>query len=86
MTLALLLMTAAITFVATNLDDLALLVGWFSDGSYSARHIAAGQFLGIALLTGVSVLLGLIGIIVPTAMLGILGVIPVGIGLAKLVH
>jgi cadmium resistance protein CadD (predicted permease) len=79
-----LLTTAVLTFVATNLDDLALLVGWFSDGRYSARHIAAGQFVGIAVLTGVSVLFGFAAINISKPLLGLLGLVPIWIGLARL--
>jgi cadmium resistance protein CadD (predicted permease) len=45
-----LLATAIATFVATNIDDFVLLTGWFSDRSFRARHVAVGQFLGIAAL------------------------------------
>jgi cadmium resistance protein CadD (predicted permease) len=44
-----LLATAIATFVA-NIDDFVLLTGWFSDRSFRARHVAVGQFLGIAAL------------------------------------
>jgi cadmium resistance protein CadD (predicted permease) len=54
-----LLATAVATFDATKIDDLVLLAGWFSDRSCRARHIAVGQFLGIAALITVSVLFGL---------------------------
>jgi cadmium resistance protein CadD (predicted permease) len=62
------LITAVVTFVATNIDDLVPLTGWFSDRSYRACHIAVGQFLGIAVLVAVSVLLGLGGLFVPIPM------------------
>ena len=65
------LIAAVVTFVATNIDDLVLLTGWFSDRSYRARHIAVGQFLGIAVLVAESVLLGLAGLFVPIPMMGI---------------
>jgi cadmium resistance protein CadD (predicted permease) len=80
------LIAAVVTFVATNIDDLVLLTGWFSDRSYRARHIAVGQFLGIAVLVAVSVLLGLAGLFVPIPMMGILGVIPAGIGISRLIR
>jgi len=69
------LAAAVATFVATNIDDLVLLTGWFSDGSYRTRHIAVGQLLGVAALIAVSGLLGLTGLLVPTPIVGILGVV-----------
>jgi cadmium resistance protein CadD (predicted permease) len=80
------LAAAVATFVATNIDDLVLLTGWFSDRSYRACHIAIGQFLGIATLIAVSALLGLAGLFVPTPILGILGLIPAGIGISRLIR
>jgi cadmium resistance protein CadD (predicted permease) len=79
-----LLAAAVATFAVTNIDDLVLLAGWFSDGSYRARDIAVGQFLGIATLIGASALLGLAGLFVPVPIVGILGVIPAGIGISRL--
>jgi cadmium resistance protein CadD (predicted permease) len=81
-----LLAAAAATFVATNIDDLVLLTGWFSDRSYRGRHIAVGQFLGIATLIAASALLGLAGLLVPTPIMGILGVVPAGIGISRLIR
>ena len=37
-------------FVSTNIDDLFLLVGFFSDRSYSRVHIFGGQILGMAII------------------------------------
>jgi cadmium resistance protein CadD (predicted permease) len=80
------LAAAVATFVATNIDDLVLLTGWFSDGSYRTRHIAVGQLLGVAALIAVSGLLGLTGLLVPTPIVGILGVVPAGIGISRLIR
>ena len=41
---------AVAMFAATNLDDLILLIGLFSDPTFSARRIVEGQFAGIAIL------------------------------------
>ena len=41
-------------FVSTNIDDLFLLVGFFSDRSFSRRHIFAGQILGMAIIVAIS--------------------------------
>ena len=41
------LLAGAAAFVATNLDDLFLLVAWFAAGRIATRDIVAGQYLGI---------------------------------------
>ena len=40
-------------FVSTNIDDLFLLVGFFSDRSFSRLHIFAGQILGMAAIVAI---------------------------------
>ncbi|MGF6652198.1 cadmium resistance protein CadD (predicted permease) [Paraburkholderia youngii] len=83
--LPMLLATAAATFVATNIDDLALLIGWFSDRSFRAQHIAIGQFLGITALAAASIVIGLLGILLPKPIMGLLGILRIGIGAYRLI-
>jgi cadmium resistance protein CadD (predicted permease) len=80
-----LLATAVVAFLATDIDDLALLTGWFSDRTYRAADIAIGQLLGVAALIAMSAILGLAGFFLPTPVLGLLGVLPVGIGISRFV-
>src|SRR5262249_5531577 len=47
---------------------------------------AVGQFLGIAALIAASALLGFAGLLVPTPIMGILGVVPAGIGISRLIR
>ena len=77
---------AAIVFVSTDIDDLALLTGWFSDPRYRTSHILLGQLLGIGALVAISVALGLVGFFVARPALGALGVLPIGVGLIRLTH
>ncbi len=75
---------AAVVFVSTDIDDLALLAGWFSDRTYKTSHILLGQLLGIGALVSISAALGLMGFFVARPALGALGVLPIGIGVLRL--
>jgi cadmium resistance protein CadD (predicted permease) len=77
---------AALVFVSTDIDDLALLAGWFSDRTYKTSHILLGQLLGIGALVAISVALGLMGFFVARPALGALGVLPIGVGLIRLMR
>ena len=71
-------------FVTTNLDDLFILLGFFSDPKFRPRQIAIGQLLGIATLYAVSVVASLLALVVLPAYIGFLGLLPIGIGLKKI--
>lgn len=80
---------AAAAFAATNVDDFVLLVALFvtlGRNARSVRRIWFGQFLGIAVLTVLSIViaLGLSGI--PLTWVGLLGLAPLGIGLYALLR
>lgn len=75
---------AAILFAWTNVDDLFVLLGFFSDPNVRARHVVVGQYMGIGVLYGVSVLVSLLAIVVPPAYIGLLGLAPIFIGVTKL--
>lgn len=67
-------------FVATNLDDLFVLLGFFSDARYRPSHVVLGQFLGIGVLTAISLAAAFAAMSVPTEYVGLLGVLPVAFG------
>ena len=78
--------TGIVTFAATNVDDLFILMLFFSqtDAAFRRRHIVAGQYLGFAALVAIS-LLGFFGsFILPTAWIGLLGLLPIAMGVKKL--
>src|SRR4051812_12292080 len=78
------ILIAAIAFVSTNIDDIFLLVGFFSDRSYKPSHIVLGQYLGIGILVLVSALCAFVSLSVAPAYVGLLGVLPILIGVKKL--
>lgn len=71
-------------FVATNVDDIFVLLGFFADPKFRPRQIAVGQYLGIAALYVVSVVAGLVALALAPAYVGLLGLIPIAIGLKQL--
>ena len=83
--------TGVSAFIATNIDDIFLLMMFFSS-SYSSimtfpvRQIVLGQYLGIGLLIAISALGSLIALVVPPYVIGLLGIVPIAIGAKRLVQ
>ena len=75
---------AVVLFAWTNLDDLLVLLGFFSDPRFRPRHVVIGQYVGIVVLYGVSVVASLLSIVVPPAYIRLLGLAPIFVGVAKL--
>jgi cadmium resistance protein CadD (predicted permease) len=73
-------------FASTNIDDLLLLVGFFSDRSFPRGLIFAGQIVGMAALIGASLAAALAARALSPAHVGLLGLAPVAIGLVKLIQ
>ncbi|MBC8182694.1 cadmium resistance transporter [candidate division KSB1 bacterium] len=71
-------------FVITNLDDFLLLLLFFGNRSYSIREIVLGQYLGISLLILISGILSLVSLIIPASWIGLMGFLPILIGLWQL--
>jgi cadmium resistance transport/sequestration family protein len=80
------ILTAILTFTATNIDDIFLLMMFFSQTNavFRRRHVVAGQYLGFIALVAIS-LLGFAGrFIMPREFIGLLGLAPIVIGVRKL--
>jgi cadmium resistance protein CadD (predicted permease) len=84
--LASLALISAGIFASTNIDDLFVLVGFFSDRSLPRGYIIAGQVVGIAILVGVSLAAALAALALSPAHVGLLGIAPVTIGIIKLLR
>ena len=79
------LLALAITlFASTNVDDLVVLLGFFADRRFRARDIVVGQFAGVAALFLVSAAGSLLSLVIPKTYLGLLGILPIVIGIRKL--
>ena len=71
-------------FAATDIDDLFVLILFFSNPRYQARQIVLGQYLGIGLLVAVGGIGSLITLVVPPIVVGLMGLLPIAIGIKKL--
>ncbi|MCC5630249.1 cadmium resistance transporter [Nostoc sphaeroides CHAB 2801] len=80
--------TGAIAFIATNIDDIVILLLLFSqiNANFRRRHIVAGQFLGftVLLILSLSGLFG--GLVLSKSWIGLLGLLPIAIGISSLVN
>lgn len=83
-----LVLGAAAAFVATDIDDIVVLSVLFgiarSGGELRDRQIVAGQYLGIAALVAVGVVLSLGLLFVSEELVGLLGLIPIALGVRGL--
>lgn len=80
------LITAITSFVATNLDDIVILTIFFSQVNvdFRIRHILIGQYLGFLTIILASLPGFLGGLVIPEAWIGLLGFLPIAIGLRQL--
>ncbi|MFA5009710.1 MAG: cadmium resistance transporter [Patescibacteria group bacterium] len=77
---------AVVAFIATNLDDTLLLIGFFSHKSYKPIQVVIGQYLGIGLLVFVSAIGAAISLSIAPAYVGLLGFLPIVIGAKEFWH
>jgi len=68
-------------FISTDLDDILVLILFFADSRFRTRQIIAGQFIGIAILYAVSIVGSWAALILPPAFVGLLGLVPITMGL-----
>lgn len=84
------LATAAGLFAGTNVDDIIVLTVLFLSARASGRprpwHIWAGQYAGIGVLVAVSAAAALGLAVVPDPWVGLLGLVPFGLGVRGLVR
>jgi cadmium resistance protein CadD (predicted permease) len=77
------LITGAVAFSATNIDDIVFLTIFFSQTSHR-WHVVLGQYLGFTALVFVSSIGFFGGQILPDEWLRLFGVAPIAIGIKKL--
>ncbi|MBW4695718.1 MAG: cadmium resistance transporter [Lyngbya sp. HA4199-MV5] len=80
--------TGLTAFTATNLDDILILMLFFSqvDAIVRKRHIVAGQYLGFTALVLASLPSFFGGMLLPRPCVGLLGLVPIAIGISRLVN
>ncbi|MEA5622552.1 cadmium resistance transporter [Nostoc sp. UHCC 0251] len=76
-----------IAFIATNIDDIIILLIFFSqvDVNFRRRHILLGQYLGFAAIIIASLPGFFGGLVVQREWIGLLGLLPIAIGTQQLV-
>ena len=73
-------------FIASNIDDTFILILLFAVPGLLAHKVIAGQFLGILILVVISSLAALLALAVPSFILGFMGIIPIVIGVKRLLE
>ncbi|BBC26872.1 cadmium resistance transporter [Pseudanabaena sp. ABRG5-3] len=78
--------TGAAVALATTFDDNIYLTSFFGKISrtFRPRHVVVGEFLGFTVLVGISLVGFLAGMIVSDMWVGLLGVLPIMIGINQL--
>lgn len=82
------IVTGITAFAATNIDDIVILTLLFAqvNSVFRPRHIVLGQYLGFVVLILASLPGFLGGLVVPPAWIGLLGFVPIAIGITHLVR
>ena len=76
---------AILTFVITNIDDLFILSIFFAMSRYKKENVVIGQFIGMFLLTAISLIGVYLGMILSENFANLLGVLPLLIGVKELI-
>lgn len=74
---------AIAAYVATNIDNLFVLLAFLAEAKGGRRHVIAGQFAGSLTLVVASMLLAALLTRLPAGYVGLLGVLPISVGLYK---
>jgi len=71
-------------FIGTNLDNLLLLVAMYARYTQQSGVVTAGYFFGMILICLIALVLGETGEYIPLDWLGLLGVVPITLGVVAL--
>jgi cadmium resistance protein CadD (predicted permease) len=74
---------AIAAYVATNMDNLCVLLAFLAEPGAERRRVITGQYAGSLILVAGSLALGALLTGLPGAYVGLLGFLPIGVGLAK---
>lgn len=75
---------ATTVYVATNIDNFLVLLAFFAHDGYTDAETVLGQYLGIGLLIATSLLGARAALLLPNPVVGLLGLVPLGLGLRRL--
>lgn len=71
-------------FISTNLDDLFILMAFFTRKDFNKRDVILGQYIGMISLILISSTAYFFQLIIPKYLIGLLGFIPIIIGVRNL--
>jgi cadmium resistance protein CadD (predicted permease) len=74
---------AIVAFASTNVDDAFVLVAFITNRDFGVGDVVLGQYGGMAAMYSLSVVAALISVTIPPQSLGLLGFIPIAIGIKK---
>jgi cadmium resistance protein CadD (predicted permease) len=74
---------SVVVFAATNVDDLLMLIAFFTDRSIPVAAVVLGQFMGMGCLTALSVIAALLAISLPDGWTRWLGFVPLALGIRR---
>lgn len=77
---------AVVVFATTDVDDLFILIGFFTDPRFRTRDILLGQYLGIGVLFLISAAGSSVSLFLDPPMVGLLGLLPMFIGIRELLQ
>ena len=67
-------------FISTTIDDIFLLIVFFSNSlKFSKYQVVIGQYIGIGLLIAISITASFISLVIPSFLIGFMGLIPITI-------
>ncbi len=73
-------------FLASNIDDLLILMAFFANKYFPITHVIVGQYVGMGSLIAVSLLGSLVALVVPPNLIGLVGLFPIAIGIKELLE
>lgn len=73
-------------FVSTNIDDIFLLMMFFANARFAPAQIVLGQYAGMAVLVLASLIAALATVALPDQIIGLMGVLPIAIGIKELLE
>jgi len=78
-----LVLLAIIAYAATNIDNLFVLLAFLTEAGAERRRVIAGQYAGSLILVAAALVLAALLARLPTGYVGLLGFLPIGVGLSK---
>ena len=74
------------SFIATNIDDMLILMAFFANIRFPPLQVVLGQYAGMGALLALALAGSLISLIVPNNLIGLIGLFPIAIGIRELLE